>query len=507
MESADLKAAIIDRIFRTVDRIPEAVSATIAGSFSIGSDLSNISDIDTILVVRRLDAAGFSAMQQAFTEALEPLLINEGYQLRINPTFGPLKFNDANTAVLHLMVYTCESHRDHVINSPFTCLDWQRSPLSRGQRLSDVYPTFGLQPHHFISGRRGAKDYLSDLNAGVVTYRTLDFGDGESCQQVKRSKPMDERDRCEFAYHVMRFLMQNVLKLIHRENRVDDGERLLSAYFADFAEGAEVFAPFYRQLAERKREARFDPAVPNLVETTTAFVEAFERQFRKAFEQDAVRHVLFRHAPTAWNRHQGEGVVFQGRMDAPVEDSKHEIPQSLIHAINDASPELAFVSTRQRTHQSFQLVESAVPMPNRVNMDERLDEISYGLCEGLSVANARSKHPKLFAAWSRGEDPRFPGGGENSGDVLARSLDFAQQHMQSQRPILGCTHNVVLRCLLGHHLGVPMNAWNQLRIPHLAPISLVASERFGLFVDLDASVERAVFSGMFRSEPAAQKAA
>ncbi|MCG6154651.1 histidine phosphatase family protein [Rubinisphaera margarita] len=502
MEPDDLKAAIVDRIFSTADRIPDIVSTTIAGSFSEGGDLAGISDIDTIVVVRHLDAASFSAMQQAFAEALEPLLTDEGYYLRINPTLGPLKFNDTRTAVLHLMVYTCESHRDHVINSPFTCLDWQRSTLWHGRQLSEVYPAFGLQPHHFISGRRSAKDYLSDLKAGVVSYRTLVFDDGDVCREAKRHQPMDNRDRCEFAYHVMRFLMQNVLKLVRRENRAEEGEQLLSAYFAEFPEGAERFAPFYRELARRKREGQFNPSVPNLVETTTAFVHAFEHQFREAFEQHAVRHVLFRHAETAWNRTRGDLTYFQGESDLPIENSGHEIPRELVEAIRSAAPQVAFVSPKQRTAQTLQLVGSAVSIPNRLRVDERLTEIRYGSCEGRTVSKARLEFPDLFEAWARGEDPRFPGGGENLGDVIGRVLEFAAQHLRTECPIVGCTHNVVLRCLLGHQLNVPISEWHRLRIPHLAPISLVASDRFGLFVDLDVVVERAVFSNMFRCESA-----
>jgi broad specificity phosphatase PhoE len=130
-------------------------------------------------------------------------------------------------------------------------------------------------------------------------------------------------------------------------------------------------------------------------------------------------------------------------------------------------------------------------------VDPRLVEIAYGDCDGLSVAAARERHPELFAAWQRGEDPCFPGGGENSAAVLARIQNFAREQWRPDGPpTLVCTHNVVLRCLVGRLLGVPMTDWHRLHIPHLAPIHLVAS-RFGLFVDLDEAVERQVFAGFF----------
>jgi len=390
-----------------------------------------------------------------------------------------------------------------VINSPFTCLDWQRSTLWHGQQLSDVYPTFRLQPHHFISGRRSAKDYLSDLNDGVVSYRTLEFDKGSSHRETKRHQPMDMRARCEFAYHVMRFLMQNFLKLITRTNQRFEGEELLSTYFAEFPEGVETFAPFYRELALKKREANFDASVSQLIANTTAFADAFERQFRNAFERQAVRHVLFRHAETAWNRPSGEQTLFQGESDVPIERS-FELPPLLIQAIHQAAPEVAFVSPKQRTAQTLQEMSSEIPLPDYLRVDDRLTEIHYGQCEGQTVAQVRIEHPNLFEAWSRGDDPRFPGGGENLSDVCARIVEFAAEHLRASVPAVACTHNVVLRCLLGHYFGVPMSQWHRLQIPHLTPVTLVATDRFGWFFDIHPTVERAVFSKMFQCETAPQ---
>jgi ribonuclease H / adenosylcobalamin/alpha-ribazole phosphatase len=113
------------------------------------------------------------------------------------------------------------------------------------------------------------------------------------------------------------------------------------------------------------------------------------------------------------------------------------------------------------------------------------------------LAETRRLHPDLFASWQRGEDPAFPGGGENSAAVLERVLDFAREHWQpAGAPTVACTHNVVLRCLVGHLMGVPRSQWHRLCIPHLAPIELI-STRFGLFIDLHESVERRLFADFF----------
>jgi len=490
-----LKTALIDAVWRVADRLEYVRSATIAGSFSRGTGLEGIADIDTIVIVDSLDLARFAEIQEAFRAELEPILAERLFALRINPTLGPLKFNDPRTAVLHLMIYTAEGHREHAIHSPFTCLDWQRSPLWRKSELRSVYPVFGLQPHHFISARRGAKDYLRDLHNDAVSYREISFHD-DGPRQIVRNKQMTSRDRHEFAYHVMRFVMQNFLKLVTRANEVQEGDELLSAYFARFSEGAGVFGPLFGELMRRKQEGRFKPPVPELFDEVSAFVTTFEDQFRDAFERRAVRHAVFRHAPTELNEGTGERTVFQGRIDPELD-----------RRITRAAPEEAigvrwrgrlFTSPLKRAKGSLAQLRMNMPQLPEPHVDERLIEIDYGACDGLTVADARKRYPKLFAAWERGEDPQFPDGGESTADVWERLWDFAQDRWApGEEASLVCTHNVVLRCLVGYLLAVPQTEWYRLRIPHLAPMTVVSTEKFGLFLDLKEEVERAIFAGFY----------
>jgi len=505
----DFRAALVDAVWRAADRVASVRSATLAGSFSKGTGLEGIADIDTILIVDSLDEPRFAELQEAFRDELEPILSERLYALRINPTLGPLKFNDPRTAVLHLMIYTAEGHREHAIKSPFTCLDWQRSALWHKSDLKSIYPVFGLQPHHFMSARRGARDYLRDLAEDAVSYRELSFRAG-GLQEIVRKKPMTSRDRHEFAYHVMRFLMQNFLKLVTRSNEVQDGEALLTAYFARFPEGAGDFGPLFQELNRRKQASEFKPAVPNLFERVSGFVTTFEQQFRDAFERRAVRHMVFRHAPTELNGPTGEGTVFQGRVDPhlpytergmfpyPEREAFREGLERLAEAVRSHRPVQVYTSPLQRAIGSVVLLGLLVPWLPEEIVDERLVEIDYGQCEELTVAEAQERYPELFAAWARGEDPPFPGGGENTAAVCERLWDFAEERWQSgNEPTLACAHNVVLRCLIGHLLSVPPREWYRLRIPHLVPLTVLSTERFGLFVDLEEAVEREIFADFF----------
>ena len=102
------------------------------GSFVNQKDLTGISDIDTVVICKNLNEKLFNSCIEVVKNIdLKKCGLNN-YSLKINPTFGPLKFDRSNIAVVHLMIYSVESHRQHVIKSPFTCFDWERSPIKKG---------------------------------------------------------------------------------------------------------------------------------------------------------------------------------------------------------------------------------------------------------------------------------------------------------------------------------------------------------------------------------------
>ncbi|MDX2147192.1 MAG: histidine phosphatase family protein [Planctomycetota bacterium] len=516
----ELKQLIQDRLWAVCQAEPRVLSATLTGSFLTGSGLEGVSDIDFVLIVDRLDRELFGGLQERFDAALRGPLAELGWGLRINPTLGPLKFNDERTAVLHLMLYSREAHVDHAIQSPFTVLDWQRSPAVRGKAMQEVYPVFSLQPRHFFGARRSAKDYLRDLIAGEVSYREL-ICDDEGYREEKRGLPMGVRDAHEFGYHIVRFLMQNLVKLVERRNDALASDALLERYHAAFPRDASENASLFRGLERRKRLMDFRDPEPDLISRVARFVTAFEDQFREAFDparagglesgRGATRHILMRHAPTPMNA--GE-LRFVGRSDPDLLPDQGGLLQEAARAVLALGPFARAVASplgraRQTLEGVLKLVSPGVPLET----DERLIEIDYGACEGLTVGEARSRFPDLFRAFERGEDARFPGeggegstgagktgtgkagAGENSAMVAARAMSFVRECLGSASagPTLVCTHNVVLRTVIGELLGVPRERWHLLTIPHAAPLCVLRT-RFGCFLDLDPALEKQIFA-------------
>jgi ribonuclease H / adenosylcobalamin/alpha-ribazole phosphatase len=488
----DLKTAIIEAIWRVVEQFPWIVSATFTGSFLTSEDLHAISDIDLVMVLSHLDRDRFETLQDACNNALRPILQRKGFELQINPTLGPLKLNGKKTAVLHLMLYSRAAHVEHVLKSPFTCFDWQRSVAFRKQSLAEVYPVFALQPHHFVSARRSVSEYLKDFRAGAVSYREL-VCNAEGYEERGAEQPMTLRGRHEFAYHIVRFLMQNLLKLVKRANEAPDGMKLVEEFLRVFPLDADDVRRLYAELATKKQTGDFAWPVPDLNRRLEIFVTNFESQFRRIFITGATRHIVFRHASTELNFSANGERRFVGRSNPEIAVVDDKALESLLAVLRGESIAAAYVSPLLRCRQSYEVVASRVPLPEPV-LEQRLLEIDYGRCEGQSTSVARRSEPALFAAWARGEDCAFPGG-ESTADVARRALDFANSCWSTAGgATMACTHNVVLRTLVGHALCVPQPLWHRLQIPHLQPITFVQTKSHGWFADLDEPIERHVFA-------------
>lgn len=447
---------IAGSLFRALSAVEGVVSVTLTGSLRDVADLARISDIDTIVVCRKLTKNLLDQCVRAVGALRGEDLGFPGRSVHVNATLGPLKFDTAQRVVVHLMLYDEEGHRRHVLRSPFTCFDWERSDLRNGPSLRALYPVLGLQPRDFVEARRGLGDYLADLERGVITYRRYDFETG-AAREVAAAASLDARLRGEYAFHVMRNLVANACKLLSRENRAFSHEDLVRAW-RDRLPGLASWIPFYEEMRAGK-ESRETEFPPDTVARVGEFVRCFETEFR-ALWRGCPRLLFVRHAPTPLN----DGTFLgQGRDPDIVPDAAPwPEPEAVDRVIS--SPLSRAVQTAQRLAPGAE-----------VRQDARLSELCYGAAEGLTPSALARKYPDVVAGWKIGTDPRFPGG-ENTADVLARLLAFIEEHGKKPGTTLVVTHNGVLRCLAGHLFGLPLADWYKLPVPHLVPMEVLCRD-------------------------------
>ena len=448
-----VRQSIQKTIFTNLTSISNVLSVTFVGSFVDHKDLSGISDIDTIVICNRLTEDVFNSC----IEAVDSINLSDHglqeYILKINSSFGPLKFDEPNLAVIHLMVYDLQSHRQHVILSPFTCLDWERSESVVGMRLQQIFPVGRLQPRDFVEARRGVGNYLDDLKKGVISIRDYEFS-RDSVSEVKRMHPLDDRHKGEYAYHIVRNLVQNGLKLMYGENKFYSQEKLEQGLEILMEGESSVHLNKFKELSKLKKER--STVYPEwTLSCVSTFIKDFQESFLSRWE-NAQKISFMRHAQTALN----DGTFLgQGRDPG--------ILNKGIPAFQENNIKTVFSSPAKRCIETAKLIFPQVSITH----DNRLQEINYGSAEGMTFETLKIQHPKIIDEWSKGKDPHFPDGGENTSGVLSRLNNFLGEISgKIDGATVVMTHNVVLRCLIGDAHDIPQQEWHLLSIPHAEPL-------------------------------------
>lgn len=130
-----------------------------------------------------------------------------------------------------------------------------------------------------------------------------------------------------------------------------------------------------------------------------------------------MRLYIMRHGETDWNIQKR----LQGRSDTELNANGTELARITSEALKDMRFDAIYSSPLKRAYKTAEIVRGERQMP--INADERLLEISFGDCEGLSV----DMLPACFADFFDAPEKYTPtGGGERFADVIARAGDFIE---------------------------------------------------------------------------------
>jgi pentose-5-phosphate-3-epimerase/putative flippase GtrA/broad specificity phosphatase PhoE len=474
----DLKTYIKKSVRNIIENTGFVVSGTLVGSFAKKPGLEGISDVDIIVIIDELTKQKFEMLVQKFRSLEKIIRTDYDYDLIINTTFGPLKFNKEKTVVLHLMIYDVNGHIEHCKKSPFTCLDWQNSESYIKKPMSSVWKVTALQPNQFFSARRSVNDYLKDLNSGAISYREYEFSDN-SAKEVKKSKKMTNKDRFEFSYHIMKFCMLNFLKLHNKENK-DYGDDLPAEYFRIFPLNAKEHLKIFRKIREMKDNNNYYDWNSSYRQNLSLFLNDFQTQFRNLYEKEATRLVFIRHQKTSMNK---PGVFIGQKSNPDIRDVTAEEIDRIHAIIGNCRFAAAYSSPSLRCIRTIDTLKERIGTGQTI-IDDLLKEIDYGEIDGKDYQFLKTRYPDIISQWEKGADPRFPGG-ENIQDVNKRLARFlAKLHHSRGKSFMICTHNVVLRCLIGSQLDILRQKWFKIAPEHLDPIELILTEDGKFFINL-----------------------
>lgn len=161
---------------------------------------------------------------------------------------------------------------------------------------------------------------------------------------------------------------------------------------------------------------------------------------------------LVRHGET-----EGQSSVrFHGKNDVPLSDlGRHQI-RALAPLFTGLAPLAVVHSPLVRASESAAILAKAHGWsPSVLHCDERLKEISFGDCEGLTAEEIAERFPDFWARNQRGETEGFPGG-ERRLDFATRTALAARDWMEgAPGDVVLVAHRGTVRQVLRTLLGIP----------------------------------------------------
>ena len=237
------------KILNNVFKNKNVISASIVGSYTESKNLDKIGDIDVVVICKKLSRKLIKNLIQNVYKINKD---NFKRKIIVNSFFGPLKISSKKLLPVHLMIYDVNSHKDHVTSSPFTCYDWERSKLYKGISLKQIFPVRNLQLSDFNNARRSSNEYLKDLTRNRISIREYDFKNKKVIIKKKFIK-IDKRNRGEFVYHIISFLIINFNKFIQNKNiKIKDNK--FDNFFLKITNNDRKLLKDFKNLKQKKRK-------------------------------------------------------------------------------------------------------------------------------------------------------------------------------------------------------------------------------------------------------------
>jgi len=439
-----IKQKIKKSIINAIGNKNEIVSATIVGSFLDSVGLKGISDIDVVIIVDQLTKNIFEDIISSFETIKGSDFGLDDHQVIINNSFGPLKFNSEKTVVFHVMIYDIEGHINHVEESPFTCFSWESFIPITGISLRDVYPTLNLQIDDILRSRRGLITYISDIEKGCITYRKYTFNNNK-LEIIKENFELDLKHNLEYSYHITYHLLNNFYKIITRKiNSIEVGDLAKFYLSFDFFQNENLL--FFEDLYSWKKKGGNPPK--NIISSTKLFINNFF-SFVESIKLSSKIISFRRHGKTVLN----DGTFLGVKRNPSIE--------ALSKKASDFNYEIGYHSELLRSIETISHFNC-----NRLVESSLLNEIDYGLAEGLTISQLHSKFPDIILKWEEGRDPKFPEG-ECQNDVLNRVHSFLNSELDVNKDSIVITHLVVLRLILFNYLNLDFKNLFKINIEHI----------------------------------------
>ena len=162
--------------------------------------------------------------------------------------------------------------------------------------------------------------------------------------------------------------------------------------------------------------------------------------------------LLTRHGETDWNLQRR----IQGSTDTDLNENGRSQAMQLAENLlaSGKPPEIIYTSGLKRARETAEIAAKRLRIPCLVHPG--LEEIGFGLWEGLTWEQVETRYPELYHIWHTDRRYGHPPKGESYQDLLDRVIPALQDIVKreggsdSERRILIVTHSAVIMSLLSH---------------------------------------------------------
>lgn len=445
---------LIENILNILNENKHILSASVVGSIE-NKSFDQISDIDIVIILDNLSFEKINSIKNKLLKInLSDYKLNK--KIIINDTFGPLKFDNKDQLVFHLMIYDASSHYEHVINSPFTCFDWERTNLFTNKPMKDIFSARRLMLNDFLSSRRGIYDYINDIKNKQISYRKYVEDTNGKIKESKETYDLDDRHKTEYGFHIVKNTITNYIKALEGLNKRYDGEEFLNKWKKFEPDLFLKYSNFFNDLHRNKLEKEYKT---NLDENTLInFLDDFYKIIEEKYK-NSTKILLVRHLRTKLN----DGRFFGQYFDPDVNENETiELENFTDFDLNKMK---IYSSPMKRTLQTVEKFK----FKQNVLIDDRLLELNYGDCDGLMFEDFLEKFPDYKEKVNLEDDFTFPNG-ESYSDLEKRTNELLEEAKENS---ILFTHQGPIRTILGNLFGIPSGLYFKIQIPHAIPLEII----------------------------------
>ena len=184
--------------------------------------------------------------------------------------------------------------------------------------------------------------------------------------------------------------------------------------------------------------------------------------------------ILIRHGETLWNTQ----LRMQGSLDSDLTPKGESQIKALGEWMKEVPFDYLYCSDTARAHKTAEAISKFTG--HNLNLDKRLREKNLGVFEGLTSEEARERYPENFQQFKTAGASYVIDQGESTQQLLKRALDAIEEirDRHPQKVAVAVTHGGVVRVLMKHVLGIPLDAPTQFLIGNTGIFRLVWRDKW-----------------------------